>query len=50
MASVRALDAIMERLIEKTKADNPGVDIYKRKGKVKVRKAKKMPKRRGTLH
>lgn len=51
MASVKAFNAIMERLIEKTRASNPGVDIYKRKAKPrKVRKAKRLPKRTGWLN
>lgn len=50
MASIKAFNAIMERLVEKTKAANPGVDIYKRKPKAKVRKAKRMPKRTGWLN
>lgn len=52
MASVKAFNAIFERLVEKTKAANPGVDIHKRKpkGKPRLRKGKRKPKIIGWLH
>jgi hypothetical protein len=43
MASVNPLPAIIERLIEKTKAKNPGVDIIKKPPKPK---AEKKPRKR----